>query len=185
MSDDANAAGFVFGDYLAHAKPSIAICGTVWLSRDGQTLFVTSSGTVSGLRSKQTFLFSPLNDGTYLCTTDNIGESDPSGLFRYKRHWNGLFAGLWKIHQNRLANAQFMTAKFRESVPFEALTAVHDRRTQLMIEKGLARYVDADQVCWRHSFLGATHICRSFFVQLGQAAVQFWRMHLPGAGSAV
>src|ERR1700691_5559308 len=49
MSDDVNAEGFIFGDYIAHAKPSIKICGTVWLSRDGRTLVATSSGTVSRL----------------------------------------------------------------------------------------------------------------------------------------
>jgi len=184
MSDDANAAGFVFGDYIVHAKPSIKIWGTVWLSPDRRTLMMASSGTVSGLRSKQTFLFSALNDGTYLCTTDNIGESDPSRLLWFKRHWNGLFADLWKLHQKRLSNAAFAVVDFRQSLPFEILTDIYDRRTQSMIEKGLARYADADQACWRHSFLGAVHICGGFFVQLGQAFPQFWRMYLPGAGSA-
>jgi len=146
---------------------------------------VTSSGTVSGLRCKQTFLFSQLKDGTYLCTTDNIGESDPSKLVRFKRHWNGLFADLWKLHQRRLSDAAFALTEFRQSVPFEILTDIYDRRTQSMIEKGLARYADGDQACWRHSFLGALHICGGFFVQLGQAAPQFWRRYLPGAGSAV
>ncbi|MGD0137458.1 MAG: hypothetical protein ABSD28_01165 [Tepidisphaeraceae bacterium] len=185
MSDDLNAEGFIFGDYVAHAKPSIKLCGTVWLSPDRRTLVVTSSGTVSGLRSKQTFLFSPLNDGTYLCTTDNIGESDPSRLLRFKRHWNGLFANLWKLHQKRLSNAAFAVAEFRQSVPFDILTDVYGRRTQSMIEKGLARYADADQACWRHTLLGALHICGGFFVQLGQAVPQFWRKYSPGAGSAV
>ncbi|MGA2440875.1 MAG: hypothetical protein ABSH08_07940 [Tepidisphaeraceae bacterium] len=185
MSDDVNAEGFVFGDYVAHAKPSIKICGTVWLSRDGRTLMLTSSGTVSRLRSKQTFLFSQLNDGTYLCTTDNIGESDPSRLLRFKRHWNGLFADLWRLHQKRLINQGFAVTAFRQSVPFDLLTDIYGRRTQAMIEKGLGRYVDADQAYWRHTFLGALHICGGFFVQFGEAAPQFWRRYLPGAGSAV
>ncbi|MGD0769209.1 MAG: hypothetical protein ABSB42_13575 [Tepidisphaeraceae bacterium] len=185
MSDDVNAEGFVFGDYIAHAKPSIKICGTVWLSRDGRTLVVTSSGTVSRLRSKQTFLISPLNDGTYLCTTDNVGESDPSRLLRFKRRWNGLFADLWKLHQKRLSSEPFAVTAFRQSAPFDILTEIYGRRTQAMNEKGLARYADADQAYWRHTFLGALHICGGLFVQLGDAARQFWRMYLPGAGSAV
>jgi len=185
MSDDALAAEFVFGDYVAHSKPSIKICGTVWMSRDGRTLLVATSGTVSGLRSKQTFLYSPLNDGTYLCTTDNIGESDPSGMYRFKRVWNGLFSSLSKVHQNRLQNAGATVTKFRETSPFTALDELCNRRIELMVNKGLAHYIDPDQVCWRHSFLGALHICKGFFVQLGQAALQFWRRYMPGAGAAV
>jgi hypothetical protein len=184
MSDDAQAAGFIFGDYLAHAKPSIKICGTVWFALDRRTLLATTSGTVSGLKSRQTFLFTPLNDGTYLCTTDNIGESDPSGLFRFKRYWNGLFPNLWALHQKRLAKAGPAAMKFREPNAFDAVTEIWDRRCQLMVEKGLARYIDAEKQCWRHSFLGAIGICRCFFVQLAVAFPQYWRRYKPGAGSA-
>ena len=184
MSDDAHAAGFIFGDYLAHAKPSIKICGTVWFSQDKRTLLAATSGTVSGLKSRQTYLVTPLNDGTYLCTTDNIGESDPSGLFRFKRHWNGLFRNLWALHQKRLAKAGPAAMEFREDSAFDALTEVWDRRVQLMIDKGLAQYIDAEQQCWRHSFFGAVGICRCFFAQLAVAFPQFWRCYSPGAGSA-
>ena len=186
MSDDVNAEGFIFGDYLAHAKPSIKICGTVWLSPDGRTLVVTSSGTVSRLRSKQTFLFSPLNDGTYLCTTDNVGESDPSRLFRFKRHWNGLFEDLWKLHQKRLNSAGFAVAEFRQPVPFDILTEIYGRRIQLMIDKGLARlHRRRTGVLATYASSARCIFAADFLCNLGRRAPQFWRRYLPGAGSAV
>ncbi|MGD0463611.1 MAG: hypothetical protein ABSB74_14085 [Tepidisphaeraceae bacterium] len=185
MSDDVQAAGFVFGGYVGHAKPSIMTRGTVWFSSDGRTVVVTSSGTVSGIRTKQTLIFSPLNDGTLLCTTDQTGESDPSGMLRFKRRWNSLFPGLWELHKRRQSAAGAGVMRFREANAFDALTQIYDRRTHQMVDKGLARFINADEVCWRHTFLGALHICGNFFVQLGQVLPQFWRKYLRGAGSPV
>jgi hypothetical protein len=185
MSDDASANGFVFGCYIGHAKPSIKICGTVWFSADRRILLMTNSGTVSGLRSKQTMIFSPTNDGTFLCTTDHLGESDPSGLFRFKRLWNGLLEDLLKKHNRRIENAVGRVSPFRESSAFDALTELYAQRTQRMVDKGLAKYIDGEQPCWRHTFFGAIHICGTFFSQLAEALPQFWRKYLRGAGSAV
>jgi hypothetical protein len=185
MSDDALASGLVFGAYIGHFKPSIKIIGTVWYSPDKRILVMTNSGTVSGIPAKMTMIFSPVSDGTYLCTTDNIGESDPAGMIKFKRRWNGLLPDLLRIHQRRMEHVTGTVRSFPQATAFEAVNEFYRLWAQNLVNKGLARFRDADQQWWSYNFTGGLQICRCFCVQLGQTAVQFWRQFARGAGSAV
>jgi len=185
MSDDAQAAGFVFCGYAGHVKPSIQTRGTLWLSPDGRTLVIIISGTVSRLKMKQTSIISPLNNETFLCTTDHIGDGDPSGLLRYRHRMNSLFPGLWKLHQRRTSLASAVGVQFGAGNALEITNQLFDQRAHQLVRKGLARFIEGDEVCWRHTFRGALYICAGFFTKLGEALPQIWRKYLPGAGSAV
>src|SRR4051812_28321420 len=86
MCREIEEAGFTFGGIVAHSKyPSTKILGCVWLSPAREILVLTGSGKVFGMLSKQTWLYTPLSDGTYLVTTDQNDEGDHSKLMRVRR----------------------------------------------------------------------------------------------------
>ena len=75
MSRDIQECSFRFGGVVAHAKTKQnKILATVWMSPDQRILTITGAGTVLGMPSRQTWCYTPLNDGTFLVTTDQNDE---------------------------------------------------------------------------------------------------------------
>jgi hypothetical protein len=178
MSRDARVAGFAFGGMLAHAKaPRIKILAALWCAPDREILVLTGSGSVYGMPSHQTWLFTPLRDGRVLVTTDNNDEGDLSRLYRTKRLLNLPFPDLLASHRARMARLAPDVARFAEAGPLESLMNVYDRRLWRMVERGRARLVDDDRLVWRHTAWGGLLVCANFFPQLLGSIPQFWRVN--------
>jgi hypothetical protein len=167
---------------VAHAKyPAAKILGTVWYSPARETAVLTGSGTLSGLPIRQTWLFTPLADGRLLVTTDQNDEGDHSGLLLYRRKLNSGFPGLLNLHQSRIDSHLQEVRSFAEPTPAEALLALYRRRTDHLISRGRAHWIDPDELYWRYNVFGALRVCGNFFVQLAAALPQSWRVHVPRA----
>jgi hypothetical protein len=186
MSDDAYRAGFLFDRLVSHAKaPKVNIVATVWYSPGRDTVLITGAGSVFGMPSFQTWMFTPLKDGRLLVTTDNNDEGDRSGLFRMKRVIRCPFPQVLAAHQSRLDACAAQTDTFTEATPLEALSAIYRRRVDRMAARGIARYTNPDGLCWRYTVRGAVLNCLGFFTQLFQTFSQAHRVQRKPIGSHV
>jgi hypothetical protein len=175
MSDGAMNAGFEFGSLVAHRKyPSVQITGAVWLSRDRLILLYTGSGTVMNMPSKQTWLITRLRDDTWLVTTDQNDEGDPTGRERIKRVLNAKSDKLLSVHRKRVA-ANPMAAPFPPGRPFELLKRRTEEKYHRMIRDGIARPRDPEGQYWSYSAITSAGSLFRFLKQLGGAAMQIWR----------
>src|SRR5205823_13688520 len=102
MSRQRVAAGFESGGRLAQVNSRIRILGAVYWSQSRHIIAATGSGTVLGIPSYQTRLFTKLAGGCILVTTDQNDEGDPSRTFRFKRLFNVEMTRLLSAHLNRL-----------------------------------------------------------------------------------
>jgi len=179
MGVDLLASQFNYDATLSHAKyPLIKIIGTVWMSPAKEILVVTGSGKVAGMAAKQTWLYTPLADGTYLVTTDQNDEGDHSRLLRVRRLINLRFTDLLKLHSKRIHSQIHDVRSFAEANGVDALTAFHYRKSMALVHLGRARWADTDQRFWRYTVSGATCVCLNFFWQFAAALPQFWRVNL-------
>jgi hypothetical protein len=170
-------AGFEHGGMVQHAKvPQNDILGTIWLSPARDILVVSGAGTVLRMPTRQTWLFTPLNDGRVMVTTDQNDEGDPSGLYITRRLKDADFPALLTLHRRRLEGLGLGRVRpFTEPSALEALLALYARRVDQMVRADRARYVDMERSRWKHTWKGGVVVCANFFVQLGGAITQFWR----------
>jgi hypothetical protein len=184
MSDALYTLGFNFDQLLVHAKtPMVRITATVWFSPARDILVLSGAGTVLKMPSWQTWLFSPLQDGRTLVTTDNNDEGDHSGMYVVKRIIGGDVPKLLTAHRARLEGFGAQATVFVNSSAAEALSGIYQQRVDRMIKKGIVRYVDADGVYWRYNVWGGLRMCIGFFVQTAQTLPQFWRVKRRPIGS--
>jgi len=184
MSDDALAAGFVFDRAMAHAKaPRIKILATVWFSPERDVVLLTGAGTVWNMPAFQTWLFTPLNDGRLLVTTDNNDEGDRSGIYLTKRVIRTRLPNLCAAHRKRLEKFGGRTGRFDHASAADALLDIYARRVDRMVARGVARYIDPGQVYWRYTAWGALRNCLGFFTQLAQTLPQAFRVNRSPIGS--
>jgi hypothetical protein len=184
MSDQFYAAGFLFDQLLVHAKtPMIQILATVWFSPQQDILALSGAGTVLKMPSWQTWLFTPLQDGRVLVTTDNNDEGDHSGMYVAKRIIGAKLPQLVSAHRARMDKFGAQATKFRERSAADALFGIYRRRVDRMIERGIVRYIDAEHAHWRYNVWGGIRMCLGFFVQTAQTLPQFWRVKRKPVGS--
>ena len=183
MSADIQAAGFQYGGMVAHAKTKQnKIIATVWMSPDRRIVVISGAGTVIGMPTRQTWCYTPLDDGTFLVTTDQNDEGDPSGVYRYRRSLNVRFADLIERHLKRV-NAAANVQAFAETDPLEAVFGIGRRRVQTLMDRGLARWRDPTGAWWSYSARGACYVCAGFYAQAFGALTQFWRVNRHPIGS--
>lgn len=177
MSAYLAANGFEFGGIYAHAKPRIRILAALWWSRQRDVLALAGSGTVFGMPSKQTWLFTPLRDGRFLVTTDNNDEGDLSGIYVMRRVLNVTMDKLLVAHGKHVGRYAALTKTFTERTAADAIHAIYDGRVERMIASGRARYLDGSRHAWHYTPLGGLLVCVAFVKQLLHAFTQFWRVN--------
>ena len=178
MSAGASDAGFVYGGLYTHADvPKVKLLTTFWMSPSGDTFVQSGAGTVIGMKAYQTWIFTLLADGSCLVTTDNNDGGDYSGLFRTRRLLNATFEKLYEFHRERVARSHSRPTAFPQQNPMEARHALNTRRVQLMMDRGFVRFRDGAGVYWSHTAKGALMVCLYFFVQLGAALPQIYRVN--------
>ena len=152
MSDRAMAAGFEFGSMVLHVKYPVS--GTVWISPDRTTLFLTGSGKVIGLAAKKSWLITPLSDGRWLITTDQPGEGETDGTEDIETEWNVEFPILYQAHLERIRKNP-LVAEYPPGRPFDLLATRAQLRALNMIERGIARYRDPEKTTYSLTLLSS------------------------------
>jgi hypothetical protein len=180
MSDGAMAAGFQFGSLISHWK--FPIRGAVWLSGDRRILMHCGSGTIINAAAKLTWLTTPRRDGSWIVTTDQNDEGDPSGLKKIKRILNARFDTLLSAHLVRI-EADRMAAAYPAGRPFDLLSSRARQINQENIRRGLARTRDNLGQYWSYTWMCSFASIGRFFKQFLGAIPQAWRTALAPVAS--
>jgi hypothetical protein len=129
---------------------------TLWLSPDDLTVATVSGGKMAGIPVKQTDLISKRSEGAVLRTSDGpMGAWDTSGVYDQEVLYKADFNELWTHHQSRLTAPTIELEPFDAEVLLEEFEALERWQAVTLVQKGLARYVDAAETQWRFSTKGA------------------------------
>jgi hypothetical protein len=139
-----------------HAKGGIYKTHNVLtLSPTRQTLAVVVWGTTGSIRNEVTSLYSALDDGRYLITSDrSIGSRTP-GLYDDQVYFGATFEQLIRRHEERLHVSGNKIKRLSEEKPLEEYEAILRRRAQLLVERGEAYWADPEQTTFRSTLKGA------------------------------
>jgi len=158
---------------------------SLWVDDDARTLAVIGGGTIARTPFRRTMLLSRLDDGRVLYTVDEFEGKDLSGLYDAKVLMNADLVELWSAHQQRLAGSGTAARRLDPRNALAELDAVESERLRLLLDRGLARWVDISRGTWRFSVKGAFLMGTLGF--LGQLALGFeqqerTKLKRPGAG---
>ena len=119
------------------------------------TLAVVRWGTTGSIRNELTSLYSALNDGRYLVTSDRPTGSRAPGLYDDRVILSAAFARLLDRHEARLRAAGDNIRHFRAENPLDEYEAILERRAQFLVEAGDAYWVDSERTAFRSTLKGA------------------------------
>jgi hypothetical protein len=155
-NDEAYREEYVFCGTGRHAGSGvIRVRYDFWLSPDCLTAVVIGGGTTAKVPVFGIWLWSRLEDGTILCTTNEIGEQDISGLVRQQTWPQARFPILVDNHQSRLDEAESPPVPFEKGNPYDGLADLSRRRAQSLVQSGRATYLDEDGTRWKFTLSGA------------------------------
>lgn len=130
-----------------------------WCAPDDKTFAVVGSGTVAGIPVNGVSFYSRKTDGRILCTTNDVGGQDVSGL-EDQATWAKLpLASLFEKHARRLTESAV-----KPFPPDSALAEYFDlrrRKADALVERSYAYYLDDGKTAWRYTLRGAL----AFYVQ--------------------
>ncbi len=151
---DAREMGFKHGGCCHDAKGKMyKLRYDFWTSGDNSTLAVIGSGTIAKMQFEGVRLYTQQADGRVLSTSNEIGEQDLSGV-EDQAAWSGLkFKSLMKKHQARMRKVDI--EPFAESGPMAEYIDIRRRQAESLVERGLAYYLDDDEMVWRYTLKGA------------------------------
>lgn len=124
-----------------------------WVSPDRRTLAVVGGGTVASIPVNGVWLWSRATNGQILCTTNEIGEQDISGIVLQETWPAKTLRTLCDKHEDRLQTIGIIPFPVDEPLRghFEIRRAIFDA----LVERGYAYYASDDKMVWRYTLLGA------------------------------
>ncbi|HUG66420.1 MAG TPA: hypothetical protein VMM76_01635 [Pirellulaceae bacterium] len=124
-----------------------------WIAPDYSTLAVVGGGTVASIPVDGVWLWSRSTDGQILCTTNETGEQDVSGVVQQETWPNVSFANLADRHTQRVRNIAVNPLPEQEPMLgyFEVRQAVADA----LVQRGYAYYITDERQVWRYTVKGA------------------------------
>ena len=174
MNDMAVQHGFINCRWFRHCRGGLyRATATTWFSPDSLILLVVGGGKMAGVNLKKTLLFSKTIGGPVLVTCDESRVSDLSGLIEDQVLWNADLRELYDLHKTRLNCWTERLEPFDSSSPLKEYESIERRRTQILVDEGLARHLDFNQNEWRYTLKGAILLYfRGFRASLKEAKNQ-------------
>jgi hypothetical protein len=148
--------GFRPAGYFMHGKGGIyRIRYDFWRSEGGDVLALVGSGTLAGIPVLNTWLYSNTTDGRCLITLgkQDASEIDLGGLAVESLLVGADFERLLDWHRARIAGQPI--APFSEDSPLDDHLDYRRRRTDRLVERGDAFYIDPTRTTWRYTLKGA------------------------------
>jgi hypothetical protein len=157
MNDAARQLGYQPGEVVGQARNSRAYrcCLAFWLSADQKSLLCIGGGKLAVVDYKRTLVLSKLENGRILVTTDECGMEDFSGTRDLELLLNAHLPELHALHQRRLLAASSPAAAFAPTNLLGQYEALNEIRVRALIDRGLARFVDAQCDAYRFTVKGA------------------------------
>ena len=151
--------GFSHCTWFRHSRGKLyQATVTTWLSPDALILLVVGGGKIAGISIKTTLLYSKSVDGSVLVTCNEAGEFDLSGVFDKQVLWNADLNELYDLHTNRMEIWDEPLEVFNSLSVLKDYESLQKRRVQMLVDMGLARYLDFDQNEWRYTIKGAIQL---------------------------
>jgi hypothetical protein len=125
------------------------------VSATGQILAVIRWGTTASIRNEVTLLYSTLEDGGYLVTSDRPTGARTPGFYDDQVYLGATLAQLVRRHEERMraSRKEFKTLSGENLL--EQYEEIMARRAQFLIERGEAKWADAGQTAFRSTLKGA------------------------------
>ena len=150
-------------------------CALVSPSRE--ILSVFRWGTTAGIRNRATVLYTELENGRYLVTSDRPTGSRTPGLYDEILCMDADFEQLFGRHEVRIRASGQHTKPFSAENPLASFEAIHQAPARFLVASGDAYWVDAEQTEFRSTVKGALkmyaqtlstkHVDRSFIRPVG------------------
>jgi hypothetical protein len=125
------------------------------ISPSQQILAVIRWGSTASIRNEATVLFSALEDGRYLVTSDRPSGSRTPGLYDdlvfLKADWDQLV----RRHEERVRACRQNIRRLSPENPLAEYEAILERRARFLVEHGDAYWVDQEQTEYRSTLKGA------------------------------
>ncbi len=141
----------------SNAPDGIGINETLFASDSGHctTLLVNviGSGTVASVQVNGIWLYSRNTNGRILCTTNEIGEQDISGVEDQVTWPHFGFAGLVEKHGQRLS--EIAAQPFNDDSALRKFFNIRRSKADGLVERGYAYYLNDERLVWRYTLRGA------------------------------
>lgn len=157
MNDAARQLGYQPGEIVGQARNSrtYRCCLAFWLSPDLKSFLCIAGGKLAMVDHKRTQLISKLENGRILVTTDECGMEDFSGTRDLELLLNANLPELHALHQQRLAAAGSPATAFASINLLGQYEALNELRVKALIDRGFARFADAQCNAYRFTLKGA------------------------------
>lgn len=148
--------GFSAPRLYKHAQGGIyKTHGVLTISPTRQVLAVIRWGTTGSIRNEGTILYSSLEDGRYLVTSDRpIGSRTP-GFYDDQVFLGASFAQLVRRHEERMQASGKQIKRLPVDNPLAEYEAILERRARFLVDRGEAKWVDSGQTAFRSTLKGA------------------------------
>jgi hypothetical protein len=133
-----------------------------WVSPDRLIILLVGGGKIAGMPADAIWLTTRLQDGRYLMTTDFSGEADLSRLLDIEIQRDVGIVFIADRHRHRVKSSAVPAVPLSEE-PLGDYLQMRKRQIEQMVANGDARYVDAEQMTWKHTLKGAL---RFYFVTI-------------------
>jgi hypothetical protein len=133
-----------------------------WLSPDRLIIMLVGGGKIAAMPADAVWLATSLSDGRYLVSTDFPGEADLSGLVELEIQRDVGIVFIADRHRYRIKSSPVPAIPFSRE-PIGDYLQMRKRQVERMVERGDARYLDVEQMTWKHTLQGAL---RFYFVTI-------------------
>jgi hypothetical protein len=153
-NQDAQDLGYQHGALCHDAKGRLyRVRYDFWVSPDDATIALIGSGTVAIVPVFGIWLWSRTTDERTLCTTNERGEQDISGV-EDQQTWPSLpLRQLVEKHRQRLAGVKL--EPFSAQAPLIGYFDIRRRKADALVAWGYAAYLDDQRMVWRYTLRGA------------------------------
>lgn len=153
-NNDAFKAGYINGGLFHCGKAKMyRIRCDFWISPDYLTFVVVSSGTVAKIPANGISFYSWAEEGKILCTTNEIGEQDISGVEEQITWPNLKFRELAQKHNKRLEET--LVNPFSADSPLTNFFEIRRIKANAYVSRKFGYFIDDEEMVWRFSFKGA------------------------------
>jgi hypothetical protein len=125
------------------------------VSPSGHVLAVVHWGRTASIRNEKTVLYSQLEDGRYLITSDRPTGARTPGLYDDLVFLGADFEKLLTRHESRLRSSGQRIRHLSPENPLAELEAILEHRARFLVERGDAYWVDPEHTAFRSTLKGA------------------------------
>jgi hypothetical protein len=148
--------GFTAPRLFKHSKGGMyKTYGVLMVSPSRQILAVFRWGTTGGIRNVATVLYSALENGRYVVTSDRPAGARTPGLYDEILYMDADFEQLVRRHEERLRASGLNINPLSPESPLAEFEAIRAARARFLVASGDAYWVDAEQTAFRATLKGA------------------------------